>query len=172
MGEENAKLLKMTGKGGFASDMLALIQRVSWVCVEVDSKVVGKIDRGFLIFLAAKEGDDSSQGEYLAGKVAGLRIFNDDEGKMNRSLLEVGGAALVVSQFTLHADERKGRRPSFIAAAGPEVAEQLYEEFIGHLRTLGIPTESGVFGATMQVSLCNDGPVTIMVKSKNEYARK
>jgi D-tyrosyl-tRNA(Tyr) deacylase len=140
--------------------------------VEVDGEVVGKIDRGLLILLGVKEGDDSRQGEYLAGKAAGLRIFNDDQGKMNRSLLEVGGAALVVSQFTLHADERQGRRPSFIAAAGPEVAEQLYKEFIGHLRTLGVPTESGVFGAMMQVSLCNDGPVTIMVKSKNEYTRK
>lgn len=94
MGERSAKLLKTTGKGGFVSDMLALIQRVSWACVEVDGEVVGKIDRGLLILLGAKEGDDSSQGEYLAGKVAELRIFNDDEGKMNRSLLEVGGAAL------------------------------------------------------------------------------
>jgi D-tyrosyl-tRNA(Tyr) deacylase len=152
--------------------VLALIQRVSWARVEVDGKVVGKVDRGLLILLGARDGDDSSQAEYLAEKVAGLRIFNDDAGKMNHSLVEVGGGALVVSQFTLHADERQGRRPSFIAAAKPEAAEKLYQEFIGRLRALGIPTESGIFGAMMQVSLCNDGPVTIMVKSKNEYTSK
>jgi len=149
--------------------MLALIQRVKWARVEVEGEVVGEISSGLLVLLGAREGDDSAQSEYLANKVANLRIFNDAQGKMNLSLLDVGGSVLVISQFTLHADERKGRRPSFIASAQPAVAEQLYLEFVAHLQALGVNTQSGVFGAMMEVSLCNDGPVTIMVKSKNEY---
>lgn len=149
--------------------MLALIQRVKWARVEVESEVVGEISSGLLVLLGAREGDDSGQDEFLANKVANLRIFNDAQGKMNLSLLDVGGSVLVISQFTLHADERKGRRPSFIASAQPAVAEQFYLEFVAHLQALGVNTQSGVFGAMMEVSLCNDGPVTIMVKSKNEY---
>jgi D-tyrosyl-tRNA(Tyr) deacylase len=149
--------------------MIALIQRVSRASVLIKGGVAGEIGDGLCILLGIKEGDDEEEVRYLAGKVANMRIFNDDDGKMNLSVLDVGGSALVVSQFTLHADERKGRRPSFIKSAKPEVAIPLYELFIDELKKSGIHTESGEFGAMMEVELINSGPVTIIAKSKNEY---
>jgi D-tyrosyl-tRNA(Tyr) deacylase len=132
--------------------------------VTVDGVVVGAIDRGFLVLLGVAVADGPAQGAWLAEKVAGLRIFPDDDGKMNRSLLDLGLGALVVSQFTLHADVRKGKRPSFVAAAGPELAERLYVDFCERLAAAGVqPVERGVFRADMQVALVNDGPVTIVV---------
>lgn len=134
--------------------------------VLIDQEVVGQIDRGLLVLLGVAMGDTVEQAHWLADKIVGLRIFADDEGKMNRGLADVGGAALVVSQFTLYGDCQKGRRPSFVAAAPPEIAIPLYEEFLNAVRALGIPTASGRFGAMMQVELVNDGPVTLIVESK------
>jgi len=146
--------------------MRALLQRVSRASVVVDGETVGAIDRGLLVLLGITHDDAPEQAKWLAEKVAALRIFADAEGKMNRDVSEAGGAVLVVSQFTLYGDARKGRRPSFVAAAAPEKAVPLYEAFINALRALGIPTASGRFGAMMQVELVNDGPVTLMVDSK------
>lgn len=123
----------------------------------------GEIDAGLVVLLGVGEGDTSADAERLAGKVARLRIFEDADGRFDRSLLDVGGAALVVSQFTVFADTAKGNRPSFSAAARPEVAEPLYERFCQSLRALGVPVETGVFAARMQVDLVNDGPVTIVL---------
>jgi D-aminoacyl-tRNA deacylase len=123
----------------------------------------GEIGRGLCVLLGVARDDTAAQAERLAGKVARLRIFENEEGKFDRSLLDVGGAALVVSQFTLIADTAKGNRPSFTAAAGPEVAEPLYERFCQALRDLAVPVETGVFGARMQVELVNDGPVTVIL---------
>lgn len=149
--------------------MIALIQRVSDASVSIEGEMVGEIGCGLCVLLGIKEGDDEDEARYLAKKVTNMRIFNDEEGKMNLSLLDVGGEALVVSQFTLHADERKGRRPSFIKSARPQVALPLYELFIEELRNQGVHTEAGEFGAMMDVKLCNTGPVTIITRSKNEY---
>ncbi len=146
--------------------MRALIQRVTHARVVVDGEIVGEIGHGLLVLLGITHADSPEQAQWLAEKVASLRIFADDEGKMNRDLSEAGGAMLIVSQFTLYGDVRKGRRPSFIEAAGPDIAIPLYEAFINAVKALGIPTATGRFGAMMQVELVNDGPVTLMVESK------
>lgn len=146
--------------------MRAVVQRVSRASVTVDGAVVGAIDAGFLILLGVTHDDGPEHSAWLARKIAGLRVFVDDEGKMNRSLGESGLGALVVSQFTLYGDCRKGRRPSFVGAARPEQAEPLYERFCDDLAAEGIaPVERGVFGATMEVALINDGPVTLILDS-------
>ena len=143
--------------------MRALLQRVAWAKVEVDGERVGETGPGLLILLGVTHGDGPDEVESLARKVSKLRIFNDAEGKMNRSVTDVGGGALVVSQFTLYGDARRGNRPSYIGAAAPEHAEKLYESFIESLKALGLPVASGRFGADMKVSLLNDGPVTILL---------
>jgi len=145
--------------------MKALIQRVREARVLVDSETVGEIGRGLLVLVCAVPEDDEGVAARLAAKIAKLRIFEDAAGKMNLSLRDVGGAALVVSQFTLAADTRKGNRPSFIGAAAPEKACALYEGFAGALAEQGVPVERGRFGAAMQVHLINDGPVTIWLDS-------
>jgi D-tyrosyl-tRNA(Tyr) deacylase len=144
--------------------MRALIQRVSEASVSVDGEIVGQIGRGVVVLVGVTHGDTSEQAEWLARKVAGLRIFEDSAGKMNAGLLDVGGAALVVSQFTLYADARKGRRPSFTDAAPPEVAEPLVEHFAQVLRDCGVLVETGIFQAYMLVEIHNDGPVTILLE--------
>jgi D-tyrosyl-tRNA(Tyr) deacylase len=146
--------------------MRALIQRVTQARVIVEGQTIGEIGRGLLVLLGITHTDTPEQAQWLADKVASLRIFADDEGKMNRDLSEAGGAMLIVSQFTLYGDARKGRRPSFVDAAGPDHAVPLYEAFINAVKALGIPTATGRFGAMMQVELVNDGPVTLMVQSK------
>ncbi len=144
----------------------AVIQRVTRGSVSVDEKVTGKIGAGLMVLLGVGRADDTESAAYLAEKIANLRIFSDDAGKMNLSLLDTHGAALVVSQFTLYGDTRGGRRPSFIQAAPPEDANRLYEEFVRALRALGVTVETGVFQAHMQVELVNDGPVTILLDSE------
>jgi D-tyrosyl-tRNA(Tyr) deacylase len=144
--------------------MRAVVQRVSHAAVTVDGEVVGAIGPGLAILLGVTHDDGPDEADWLARKVAGLRIFEDREGKLNLSLLDVEGEALVVSQFTLYADARKGRRPSFIDAAQPEVAEPLVQRFSDTLRQHGIPTEMGVFGAHMLVEIFNDGPVTLILE--------
>ncbi len=141
--------------------MRALLQRVSEAAVRVDGEVIGQTGPGLLILVCAMDGDSEAQAEALAAKVSKLRIFEDEAGKMNRSVLDVGGSALVVSQFTLAADTSRGNRPGFSTAAHPSVGEPLYEHFSAHLASLGVPVETGRFGADMKVSLINDGPVTI-----------
>lgn len=144
--------------------MRAVVQRVSRGSVSVEGGVVGAIDRGVVVLVGVTHGDTEEQAEWLARKVAGLRIFEDRAGKMNAGLLDVDGAALVISQFTLYADSRKGRRPSFVDAARPEVAEPLVGHFAQALRDHGVPVEMGVFGAHMRVEIHNDGPVTILLE--------
>jgi len=146
--------------------MKALLQRVNHASVTVDGKVVGQIGQGLLVLLGVGQGDSEVQVKTLADKIVHLRIFGDDEGKMNRSLLDVGGQALVVSQFTLYADVRKGRRPSFTDAAPPSLADPLVERFKDALATYGLKVEGGVFGAYMEVELINLGPVTIWMDSE------
>jgi len=142
----------------------AVVQRVSHAAVTVEGELVGAIGSGLAILLGVTHDDGPDEAEWLARKIAGLRIFEDREGKLNLSLLDVEGQALVVSQFTLYADARKGRRPSFIDAARPEVAEPLVQRFADTLRQHGIPTEMGVFGAHMLVEIFNDGPVTLILE--------
>ena len=146
--------------------MRAVLQRVSRARVRVGDEVTGEIGRGLLVLLGVAQGDTAEQARWLAEKVVGLRIFPDDEGKMNRDVTEAGGAVLVVSQFTLYGDCRKGRRPSFIEAAPPETAIPLYETFIEAVRALGVRVATGRFGAMMDVELTNAGPVTLIVDSK------
>lgn len=141
--------------------MRALVQRVSHASVTIDGKVHGAIDKGFLILLGITEGDTEADARYLADKCVGLRVFTDENDKMNRSLADVGGGLLVVSQFTLYGDCSHGRRPSFIAAARPDTAIPLYEYFVARCRESGLPVETGEFGAHMEVELLNDGPVTL-----------
>jgi D-tyrosyl-tRNA(Tyr) deacylase len=141
--------------------MRALIQRVSEASVTVDGSVVGAIGPGFLVLLGITHDDGEAEASYLARKIAGLRIFEDEAGKMNRSLADVDGAVLAVSQFTLYGNARKGRRPSFVDAARPEQADSLYRRFCTLLRAEGVPVAEGVFQAEMQVALVNDGPVTL-----------
>jgi D-tyrosyl-tRNA(Tyr) deacylase len=145
--------------------MRAVVQRVSRASVVIDGKTVGQIGPGLLVLLGVTHTDTPEQARWLAEKVAGLRIFKDVDGKMNRDVAEIGGAVLVVSQFTLYGDCRKGRRPSFIEAAPPEIAVPLYEAFVYRIKANGIPTATGRFGAMMQVDLVNDGPVTLIVDS-------
>lgn len=144
--------------------MRAVLQRVSKGSVSVDNKIVAQIGLGYVILLGIGPDDTPQLAGELAEKTAYLRVFEDDAGKMNRSLLDVGGEAIVVSQFTLYADTSRGRRPSFIHAAKPELAEPLVEVFAERLRALGIPTQQGVFGAHMVVDIRNDGPVTILLE--------
>ena len=141
--------------------MRALIQRVTQASVTVGDKLIGEIGPGLLILVCAIDGDDAGKSAALAAKISKLRIFPDAAGKMNRSLLDTGGGALVVSQFTLAADTSRGNRPGFSAAARPEAGRALYEQFVADLGALGIPTATGSFGADMAVNLTNDGPVTI-----------
>ena len=143
--------------------MRAVLQRVARARVVVGEEVTGAIDRGLLVLLGVAPTDTPDDATWLADKIVGLRIFNDAEGKMNLGVQEVGGAVLVVSQFTLYGDCRKGRRPSFIGAAGPEIAVPLYEAFVNAMRARGLPVRTGRFGAMMQVELVNDGPVTLIV---------
>jgi len=141
----------------------AVVQRVTRASVSIEGEVAGVIETGLVVLLGVKPGDDERAIDFLAEKIANLRIFPDDDGKMNRSVLDVGGAALVVSQFTLYGDCRKGRRPSFIDAAPPEIAEPLYERFVARLRGCGLNVETGRFAADMKVELINDGPVTLII---------
>ena len=145
--------------------MRIVLQRVTQASVTVDDKVAGAINRGLLILVGVADGDEETQSEALARKVAGLRIFADADGRFNESIRDIDGSALVVSQFTLHADVRKGRRPSFTGAARPDVAGPLIDHFAETLRAQGIPVETGVFGAMMSVELTNDGPFTIVIDS-------
>ena len=148
--------------------MKAILQRVSNARVDIENKTVGQIEKGFLILLGVENGDEQCDAEVLAAKISGLRIFTDENDKMNLSLTDVGGGVLVISNFTLCADCSHGRRPSFIAAARSETAEPLYEYFCKKMTDNGISrVEKGVFGADMQVSLTNDGPVTIEINSKD-----
>lgn len=149
--------------------MRAVVQRVSSAKVEVDNQRVGEIGAGLLVLLGVARDDQETDADYLADKIINLRIFRDEEEKMNRSLADMGGALLVVSQFTLYGDTRKGRRPSYIAAAEPEQANALYQYFVERVRALGIKVETGVFQAMMQVSLVNDGPVTILLDSRKLF---
>ena len=146
--------------------MRAVVQRVSRSSVTVEGEVVGKIDRGLLVLLGVEKNDGEDDLRYMVDKVSGLRIFEDDNDKMNLSLLDVGGSMLVVSQFTLLGDCRRGKRPSFIEAAPPEIAEQTYEHFVKEVRSKGIHVECGRFRTHMHVELVNDGPVTILLESK------
>ena len=150
--------------------MRAVLQRVRQARVLVDGEVIGQIGPGLLILLGVQRSDTPVQAQWLADKVVGLRIFNGADGKMNRDVAEIGGGVLVVSQFTLYGDCRKGRRPSFVDAAPPEIAIPLYEAFVNAVRAQGIPTATGRFGAVMQVELVNDGPVTLIVDSKEPAA--
>ena len=149
--------------------MRAVLQRVSRARVTVEGRVVGEIAAGLMILLGVSAGDTVSTATSMAEKIANLRIFEDDAGKMNRSLLDVNGSAMVVSQFTLYGDARGQRRPSFIAAARPEQAKLLYEEFSSALVTLNIPVQTGIFQATMSVELVNQGPVTILLDSDKTF---
>ncbi|NLL36594.1 MAG: D-tyrosyl-tRNA(Tyr) deacylase [Fretibacterium sp.] len=148
--------------------MRAVVQRVSEARVIVDGATVGEIGLGLCVLLGVGEGDGEKDAEWLAEKMVNLRIFEDDAGKMNRSLLDVQGAALIISQFTLYGDCRKGRRPSFIGAAAPEEGERLYEYCVRQVESLGVETACGVFGAHMQVELINDGPVTLLLDTRKE----
>ena len=145
--------------------MRALVQRVSRASVRVAGETIASIDGGLLVLLGVTHSDGESDAAYIADKVANLRIFPDADGKMNRSVLDTGGSVLVVSQFTLYGDTRKGRRPSFVDAAAPERAEPLVREAAERLRALGVPTQTGEFGAHMEVELTNDGPVTVLLES-------
>jgi len=143
--------------------MRAVVQRVSSASVAVDNRQIGRIGLGLLVFVGVADGDSQADTAYTAGKIRDLRIFPDEENRMNRSVVEAGGSVLVVSQFTLIADTAKGNRPSFAEAAPPEEAEALYERFCSELRGLGLPVETGIFGAKMEVELVNDGPVTVVL---------
>ncbi|MBI2806299.1 MAG: D-tyrosyl-tRNA(Tyr) deacylase [Planctomycetes bacterium] len=146
--------------------MRAVVQRVARASVIIAGEKVGAIDTGLAVLVGVTHDDTPERAQWLAEKIAGLRIFNDAEGKMNRDVVEVNGSMLIVSQFTLYGDCRKGKRPSFIDAAPPAQAIPLYEAFINGVKSLGIPVATGRFGADMQVELVNDGPVTLIVESK------
>ncbi|SCW45777.1 D-tyrosyl-tRNA(Tyr) deacylase [Paenibacillus tianmuensis] len=146
--------------------MRVVLQRSKAAQVTVNGETVGRIVHGLVLLVGIAEGDTEEDARYVADKIAGLRIFEDDQGKMNHSVLETGGQVLSISQFTLYGDCRKGRRPNFMAAARPELAEPLYERFNGMLREAGLHVETGRFGEMMDVSLVNDGPVTLIVESK------
>jgi D-aminoacyl-tRNA deacylase len=152
--------------------MRVLLQRVSSAQVDTGGETVGKIGRGFLVLVGAAVQDTQAEVDYLAEKISNLRVFADDDGKMNRSAIDGGYSMLVVSQFTLHANVRKGRRPSFIHAAPPDIAEPLVEALVSRLRDIGLHVESGRFGAEMEVSLVNDGPVTIWLDTEELLGQK
>ncbi|MBN2129211.1 MAG: D-tyrosyl-tRNA(Tyr) deacylase [Sedimentisphaerales bacterium] len=149
--------------------MRAVIQRVSQAKVQVEDEVVGQVARGLLVYLGVGKGDGEKDAEFMAEKLANLRIFADDAGKMNRSVIDVGGAVLLVSNFTLHGDCRKGRRPSFDAAGAPERAERLYERVAERIAQQGAPVQTGAFGAHMQVTSTNDGPVTFLLDTTKPF---
>lgn len=149
--------------------MRAVIQRVEKASVSVEGEIKGQIGTGFLALIGVEEGDGDADFRYIADKVPNLRVFEDEQGKMNRSLLDVGGEVLAVSQFTLLGDARGGRRPSFITAARPETADPMYERLVADWRARGIRVETGVFGAHMKVALVNDGPVTILLDSRRRF---
>lgn len=149
--------------------MRAVVQRVNEASVTVEGAIVGSIDRGLLVYLGAADGDDASDVRYTVDKIAGLRVFPNDQGRMSLSLTDVGGAVLVVSQFTLFGDVRRGRRPSFDGAADPVDAERLYGEVVEGLRSKGLPVETGTFRAMMLVRSNVDGPVTIQIDSRKLY---
>ena len=146
--------------------MIAVLQRTSKASVAVDDQIVGNINSGLVILLGIKKGDSKEDADYLAQKISRFRMFNDNTNKMNRSILDIQASALVISQFTLCADTKKGRRPSFLNAESPELSKKLYEYFKVSLRQLGILVESGQFGSLMKVKLVNDGPVTFVLDSK------
>lgn len=148
--------------------MIAVLQRASQGRVTVGDRVTGEIQTGLVILLGVTQGDSEADADFLADRVAGFRIFNDTEGKMNQSIRDVKGAALVISQFTLAGDWRKGRRPSFTSAAPPEEGERLYEYFCEQLRGMEVPVQTGEFGAMMEVQLVNDGPVTFVMNSREK----
>lgn len=147
--------------------MRVVLQRVAHASVTVDEKVIGKIQRGFLLLVGVTHDDTMEDMEYLVRKIVQMRIFEDEEGKLNRSIQDIGGEILSVSQFTLYAETKKGNRPSFSKAAPGDVAIEMFEQFNGLLRETGVPVETGQFGADMKVELLNDGPVTILLDSKN-----
>ena len=147
--------------------MRVVLQRVAHASVTVDGEIIGKIQRGFLLLVGVTHDDAMEDMEYLVRKIVQMRIFEDEEGKLNRSIQDIGGEILSVSQFTLYADTKKGNRPSFSKAAPGDVAIDMFEQFNGLLRDTGIPVETGQFGADMKVELLNDGPVTILLDSKN-----
>lgn len=149
--------------------MRAVVQRVSEASVKVEGNIVGEIDKGLLILLGVGEEDNEKDLEYMVDKILGLRIFEDDNGKMNLSLLDIGGEILVVSQFTLYGDVRKGKRPSFSTSAHPDKAKKIYNQFVERCKDKGIRTEKGIFGANMEVNLLNNGPVTILIDSKKTF---
>ncbi|MEM9410725.1 MAG: D-aminoacyl-tRNA deacylase [Planctomycetota bacterium] len=149
--------------------MRIVIQRVTSASVEVDQQVVSSIQKGLLVLVGVAEGDDNQDAKYLAEKVVGLRIFGDEDGKMNLSLKDVEGKLLAVSQFTLCGDVRKGRRPSFVTAAKPDEGNRLYMRFVNDVREQGVDVATGIFQADMKVSLVNDGPVTILIDSKKSF---
>ena len=144
--------------------MRAVVQRVRWAEVEVEGRIVGRIEQGALVLLGIHQSDTDAQARWLAQKLAHLRFFEDEQGKMNLSVRDVGGEALVISQFTLYGDARKGFRPSFVDAAPPEIASPLIDRFVGFLREEGVPVQTGVFQAMMLVEIYNDGPVTIILE--------
>lgn len=149
--------------------MRAVVQRVSESNVIVEKNIVGEIGRGLLVFLGVGEDDGNDDLEYMVEKILNLRIFEDDKGKMNLSLLDINGDILIVSQFTLYGDVRKGRRPSFSTSAHPEIAEKIYDQFVEKCREKGVKTEKGIFGENMEVGLTNQGPVTILIDSKKTF---
>ncbi len=149
--------------------MRAVVQRVKRASVEVEEEIIGEIGKGLLVFLGVGEDDTNEDIDYMVNKILGLRIFEDNNGKMNLSLMDIKGEILVISQFTLYGDVRKGRRPSFTDSAKPEKAETIYEEFISKCKEKGILVESGEFAADMDVELINQGPVTIMIDSKKTF---
>ena len=149
--------------------MRAVVQRVTRASVAVEGETVGRIDCGLLVFLGVEVGDEKVDLDYLVGKITGLRIFEDAERKMNRSLLDTQGSLLVSSQFTLRGNVKKGKRPSFVRAAKPALARRLYQEFIESCRLLSVPVQTGIFQAEMAVELVNDGPVTILLDSRKQF---
>ena len=149
--------------------MRAVVQRVTSASVAIEEQIVGRIGPGLVVFVGVAAGDGPADIEYTAGKIRDLRIFPDTEGRMNRSIVEVGGSVLIVSEFTLLGDARKGRRPAFDAAASPETARALYEQFVERVRRDGLAVETGVFQAQMAVELVNDGPVTILLDSRRAF---
>ncbi len=149
--------------------MRLVVQRVLESSVRIDGKVVGEIGPGFMVLCGVEEGDTEADVKYCVDKTVNLRIFEDDAGKMNRSILDAGGAILAISQFTLHGDVRHGRRPSFIKAARPELAVPMYEAYCAGLRAAGVHVETGIFQADMKVSLVNDGPVTLLIDSRRTF---
>ncbi len=149
--------------------MRAVVQRVSRASVKVNGEAVGEIGRGLLVLLAVGQGDTEADADYLADKIAGLRVFEDSDGKMNLAAADIGGAVLAISQFTLYGDVRRGKRPSFDAAARPEQAIPLYEYFVAKIRASGLPCQTGRFQEMMQVELVNDGPVTILLDSRKVF---